>query len=202
MWSKCAYCILFIFCHVTCLLGRPANLKIISSVGELNENDHIGANIDTLLTQMYNDIIKSRLENLLQGVEKNSAHKSQSGSGFSSSDIVSELRFKNAPTSTETNEKVEVFLPESVTQIPLKLFTSLPGTARHKLRKKIKSEVNSMSGKIQMTNIALNFKGKKPLISPYPSLHDVAINILSDIAEKRTKHKYINKKNMKFWSFE
>ena len=141
MWSN-RLSLVAIILWISLVSCRPAaptdkDLKVISHVDKIEETDLIGANIDSLLFQMYNNIIKVRLENLLQGVD---SPKSESTDGvdilsksefhagslsLSSSDIVSEL--ESTITRENPSEKIQVLLPIPVTEIPLKIFTLLPG---------------------------------------------------------------------------
>lgn len=153
---------------------RPDDLKILSRVGQLgtgdrigDENDDIddndrnnddknsssrkaGPKIHALLTQMYNDIIKSRLANLLQGVERQGsfapgddhtppssmrradALAAATATAVANRNSINSSKSENrrrlaANGGDDGNRTVQVFLPEPVTEIPLKLFTSLPG---------------------------------------------------------------------------
>ena len=141
MWRK-QLCVVFIFLWISLVSCRPVgptdkDLKVISHVDKIEETDLIGSNIDYLLSQMYNNIIKVRLENLLQGVDSPKSEGNDGGDllstsefhaeslSLSSSDIVSEL--ESTITRENPPDTIQVLLPISVTQIPLKLFTSLPG---------------------------------------------------------------------------
>lgn len=140
MWSApLSRLVLQLLCLV-CILGRPAppspaDLKLISNVETLQDSDLIGANIDSFLSTMYNNLIKTRLENLLQGVDLSHQREGDAsfslekirGEQLSSRDIAQELDSRASPVISREGES-EVFLPAPVTNIPLKLFTSLPGT--------------------------------------------------------------------------
>jgi hypothetical protein len=78
--------------------------------------------IATLVSDIYNDIIRSRLKHLLEGVSP-----SASPAPSLSSLATSLLEGSGTIISREHEVEVEVALPESITEIPRKLFTSLPG---------------------------------------------------------------------------
>ena len=128
-WKVEQWILLMAVC--TAVVGRPTNnnVKLVSSLeGGIPESDLVGSNIDSLLSQMYNNLIQSRLDNLLQGVEPSSNLPRELTKEFSnpSSTLTRDLT-EDLNDSDSEKDFVEVFLPKAVTEIPSKLFTSLPG---------------------------------------------------------------------------
>ena len=100
------------------------NLKIVSNVDSIVESDLIGDSIDSLLAQLYNNIIKSRLQTLLQGVGGGKSKSTAADYGG----LVGEIGLEAAGVQGSSSPALaEVFLPPPVTPIPLSLLTSLPG---------------------------------------------------------------------------
>ena len=122
--------ILFI-CGTIHARPRPedkSGLKSVGSKENLENPELVGGSLDLLVSDMYNRIIRERLENLLEGVSAES-HKIQQRIGAELIDISDHLsRKEDIKTQEEQEQLVEVSLPISVTEIPQEIFTSLPGT--------------------------------------------------------------------------
>ena len=122
--------------------GRPmpteAAADEIKTVDKNMEQDPplVGGNLDLLISDMYNRIIKERLENLLEGVSHSVSDPIQKQfreellESSESLQQSSEDKLNEKQGAFEEPEKklVEISLPISVTEIPRELFTSLPGT--------------------------------------------------------------------------
>ena len=85
--------------------------------------ESLGGELDTLITDIFNRIIKIRLENLLQGVSA-PINRLESPEFL----IENEVKEKPQQASDEGKEFLEISLPVSVTEIPSEVFTNLPGT--------------------------------------------------------------------------
>ena len=89
---------------------------------ENTQDGGLGGELDTLITDIFNRIIKIRLENLLQGVST-PINRLESPEFL----IENEVKEKPQPASDEGKEFLEISLPVSVTEIPSEVFTNLPG---------------------------------------------------------------------------
>ena len=89
---------------------------------ENTQDGSLGGELDTLITDIFNRIIKIRLENLLQGVSS-PINRLESPDFL----IENEVKEKPQPSSDQGREFLEISLPISVTEIPSEVFTNLPG---------------------------------------------------------------------------
>ena len=103
--------------------GRPQDkMEINVETLENTQDGSLGGELDTLITDIFNRIIKIRLENLLQGVSA-PVNRLESHQFL----IENEVKEKPQPASDEGKEFLEISLPVSVTEIPSEVFTNLPG---------------------------------------------------------------------------
>ena len=103
--------------------GRPQDkMEINVETLENTQDGSLGGELDTLITDIFNRIIKIRLENLLQGVSS-PVNRLESPELL----IENEVKEKPQPASDEGKEFLEISLPVSVTEIPSEVFTNLPG---------------------------------------------------------------------------
>ena len=90
----------------------------------------VGGQISHLVSNIYNDIIRARLKNLLEGISASSS-SSPPPSSLSSSLASTLLQTSDSLERQEKGKEgelhMEVFLPKTVTEIPPELFASLPG---------------------------------------------------------------------------
>ena len=87
-----------------------------------NDSAIVGADLDNLISDMFNRIIQKRLENLLQGVSNNRRNQllESSESLFNIEDFNTNSAFE------EGEDLVDI---SSVTEIPREQFTGLPGSS-------------------------------------------------------------------------
>ena len=118
-------------CRTVYSRPRPddkSELESVSNVDKIENPELVGGNLDLLISDMYNRIIRERLENLLEGVSP----PMQATFGeelLESSDPLNRKEEINKNSAFEEQEElVEISLPISITEIPRELFTSLPGT--------------------------------------------------------------------------
>ena len=139
MWNRYVS-VLFVMLSFTLnsIVGRPtasdpSAVKVLSKVASIPDSDLIGAsNIDTLLSQMYNDIIKTRLENLLQGVAGTQKQSKTADIAASISNIEA-ASLTGSASLQRTAEYAETYLQSPVTAIPLSILTSLPGSSTYNI---------------------------------------------------------------------
>ena len=136
MWSRYVSVLLVMLSFtLNSILGRPTAsepVKVLSKVASIPDSDLIGAsNIDTLLSQMYNDIIKTRLENLLQGVAGTQKQSKTVDIAASIGNI--EAASLTGGGAQRTAEYAETYLQSPVTAIPLSILTSLPGSSTYNI---------------------------------------------------------------------
>ena len=111
------------FCLAHPSPGRPQDkMEINVDTLENNQDGSLGGELDTLISDIFNRIIKIRLENLLQGVTS-PINRLESPEFL----IENEVKEKSQPASDEGKEFLELSLPVSVTEIPSEVFTNLPG---------------------------------------------------------------------------
>ena len=112
------------FCRGLPSPTRPQDkMEINVETLENTQDGSLGGELDTLITDIFNRIIKIRLENLLQGVST-PINRLESPEFL----IENEVKEKPQPASDEGKEFLEISLPVSVTEIPSEVFTNLPGT--------------------------------------------------------------------------
>ena len=114
---------MILLCQTISCRPRPddkVDTKSVSNEDKSESPELVGGNLDLLISDIYDRIIRERLQNLLQGV---------------SHPIGEELLESSEPKDTsedivekEQESLVEISLPISVTEIPREIFTSLPGT--------------------------------------------------------------------------
>ena len=125
------FLLMMYLCQIVYSRPRPdekLDTKSISIVDKIENPELVGGNIDLLISDMYNRIIRERLENLLEGVSP--PMQQQFGEELlKSSDPLKHSEEINKNSAFEEQEEfVEISLPISITEIPRELFTSLPGT--------------------------------------------------------------------------
>ena len=111
------------FCLAIPRPSRPQDkMEINVDTLENTQDGSLGGELDTLISDIFNRIIKIRLENLLQGVSS-PINRLESPEFL----IENEVKEKSQPASDEGKEFLELSLPVSVTEIPSEVFTNLPG---------------------------------------------------------------------------
>ena len=90
----------------------------------------VGGQISHLVSNIYNDIIRARLKNLLEGISSSSSSPPPSSlsSSLASTLLQTSDSLERQEKGKEGELHMEVFLPKTVTEIPPELFASLPGT--------------------------------------------------------------------------
>ena len=112
---------------ILCLL--PLGVLTRPQTQPRGEEAVVGGQIGALVSDIYNDIIRSRLKNLLEGVS--SSPPLSSISSLTSTLLESSDPLQNRGRGEKGEDPLlEVSLPKSVTPIPPELFTSLPGTKK------------------------------------------------------------------------